>query len=75
MSVKWSNVAVLALVVAAFMVFAHAPDAIGMFLGSMRRAGPGHAPDDQFIGLLAFGLIALVITAVTKIVIEANRKE
>ncbi len=75
MSVKWHNVFALFLVVTGLIVLVNAPDAIGAFLGSMHRAGPGHSPDEQFMGLLAFGLILLLITAVTKIIIEANRKE
>ncbi len=75
MTVKWHNVAALALIVAGLVVLIKTPRAMAAFLGIMRHAGPGHTPDEQFMGLLAFGLILLVITAVTKIIVEANRKE
>jgi len=43
-------------------------DALKAFLSSMAYIGPGNPRDQQWIGLCAFGLVALLIASIAKIV-------
>ena len=75
MTVKWPNVVALAFLVVALIVFVTASDEIGAFLGAIRNIGPGHSPDDQVMGLLAYGLVLAAFVAAVKIIVETNRKD
>ena len=75
MKPRWDNIFALGLIVFALWTLAHFPKEIDSFLGSMRYAGPGHTPDEQLIGLMAFGLIAMTLLGVIKIVLQRNSKD
>jgi len=72
MEVRWRNVIALALALIAIVVIVKAPGEIGAFLASMRDVGPDHTPQEQTMGLLAYGLVLLAIVAVVKIVTQNN---
>lgn len=72
MEVKWRNVIALALALFAIAVIVKAPGEMGAFLASMQNVGPDHTPQEQTMGLLAYGLVLIAIVAVVKIVIQNN---
>lgn len=73
MSVKWSNVIVLALAVLSTVVLVRGHEAIGAFFETIQSIGSG-APDQELMGFLAYGFILVLVVAVTKILVEANKK-
>ena len=40
---------------------------MSVFLSNMTRIGPGHPPEDQVKGLIAFGLIGVTLVAIVRI--------
>lgn len=75
MEVKWRNVIALALTLAALTVILKAPGEMGAFLAGMQKVGPDHTPQEQTMGLLAYGLVLLAVVAVVKIVTQNNDKD
>jgi len=73
MTIKWTNIIALALLLMALVVIFKAPSEIGAFLGTVRYIGSGQ-PHNEMMGLLVFGLVLVLIVAVAKIVIDSNRK-
>jgi hypothetical protein len=69
--IKWSNVVALALGIVALVILWKAGPAVVLFLGSMRDIGPGPLKD-QAMGLVAFGLICIVIVAIVKILADGR---
>jgi hypothetical protein len=67
MIIKWSNIAVFALVVITFIVFIKTYRSIAEFLNSIGRIGPGSQPGDWTSGLVAFGLIGVLVVAIVAI--------
>lgn len=74
MIIKWANIVALILALTALIVIFKTPHEIGAFLGTMRYIGSGN-PDDEMLGLLAFGLVLVLVVAVAKIAIDGNRKD
>ena len=74
MSIKWSNVVAFALLFLGFIIFIKMGPQIGEFFSNLWRIGPGHSPEDQTMGLVAAGLICVVIVAVVKIVLNSGGK-
>jgi len=72
MKIIWSNVFVLCLVFLAVVIWIRHHSVIGGFLGHMDQIGPGHFPDDRLLGLMAFGLVAVCIVAIVRILTRRN---
>lgn len=75
MQIKWSNVIAFAMVVFALVVFLKTYPQMAAFFAAMNDIGPGHDPDEQVRGLVAFGLIALTIVGIVKIVVNGGRDQ
>ena len=75
MKPRWDNIAVLGLIIFALIVLSEYPMHIGFFLRSMEHMGSGSTPDEQLMGLMAFGLVAITILGVIKIVLQNNRND
>ncbi len=74
MEIKWTNIICLALVIFAIILMVKTPHQIGAFLSTMKDIGPEHSHEEKTVGLLAFGLLMVIIVALAKIVIESNRR-
>jgi hypothetical protein len=73
MRIHWPNIYALIFTIVASIVAIRHQAAIGTFLSSIAHIGPGHAGDEQTIGLIAFGIVAVLFVAVLRILIH-NRK-
>jgi Na+/glutamate symporter len=73
MEIKWSNIVAFALAVFALIVFSKTWPLIAAFFAAMKAIGPGHDPDQQVQGLVAFGLIALTLVGIVKILSSSGR--
>ena len=70
MQIKWSNVIALALMVFALVVgLRHLPE-IADFLSTVSHIGPHGDPQQRIFGLMAFGLIMVIIVAVVRILVD-----
>ncbi len=65
--VDWPNVIALVMTVTAVIVVIKTYEYIVAFLGRIKDMGPGHPVDDQLWGLVAFGLVAVTILGVIRI--------
>ena len=74
MTIKWANVVALALAIFALVLILKMPGEMGAFMATMRYIGSGNR-DEEMMGLLAFGLVMVLIVAVVKIIIEVNHKD
>ena len=74
MEIKWSNVIVFALFLFGLIWFVKMGPQIGEFFSNLWRIGPGYSPQEQMMGLVASGLICVVIVAIVKMVLN-NRKD
>ena len=74
MEIRWNNLIALAMVIAAIVLVVKNPVEIGSFLGSMKAIGPGHTMEEKAMGLVAFGLIGVLIVAVVRIVVRNNER-
>ncbi len=74
MTVKWSNVVVLGLLVFAAAILVQSHEAISVYLATIQEIGNGSG-DIEVMGLLAFGTVLLLIVSVVKIIVESNRKD
>ena len=72
--IRWGAVTALVFMVGAFVIAVVYRDAITRFLGTMQTIGPGHTTDEQVLGLIAFGIIAMLIVAVVRLFRDANSK-
>ena len=75
MEIKWANVVAFGLAIFGLVLGVTLHRQIGGFLGTMTAIGPGHAPEEQTIGLIAFGLVAISLLGLIKIVLHANRED
>lgn len=74
MRILWHNIIAMALlVIAAVLLIKCWPD-IGAFLMSMKHIGPGHATEDKTLGLVAFGLVGILLVAIVRILTSHNGK-
>lgn len=74
MEIRWANIfALILLIVSAVLFFKNGEEIVG-FVMSMRNIGPGHTPEEQTIGLIALGLIGVIIVAVVKILTQNNQR-
>ncbi len=74
MKPRWDNIFALGLIVFSLLLLTSFPVQISSFLKSVEHAGPGHTPDEQLMGLMAFGLIAISLLGAIKIVLQRNSK-
>ncbi len=72
MEIKWSNVAVFALLIFTFFTAISMHEDIGAFLGMMRHLGADSSIANRTHGLMAFGLLMVVLVAVLKILIRSQ---
>ena len=72
MKIIWPNVIVVCLVFLAVVIWIRHHAAISGFLGHMDQIGPGHSPDDRLLGLIAFGLVAVSVVAIVRILTRKN---
>jgi hypothetical protein len=75
MEVKWSNVALFALVIVALIVGIQMREQISAFFGCMGSIGPAYTTQDKMWGLMAFGLIAVLILGILKILAERDHRD
>jgi hypothetical protein len=74
MEIKWSNVVAFALGLTALIILVRMHREIAEFVSFMGCIGPGHNPQEQATGLVAVGMICVVIVAVVKIVLNSGGK-
>ena len=72
MGIKWSNVVVFAMGIFAFFTAVRMQDQIFSFFGTMASYGPGSSVNDNVHGLMAFGLLIVVVLALVKIVLNSQ---
>ena len=75
MEIRWANVVAFVFLITALVIFVMNADAIASFLATIKDIGPNHSPEQQLRGLLAFGLIGVIIVAVVRIVVANNRND
>ena len=71
MEIRWRNIFALFLVIVLLAICWKAAPEIRMLLGSLRDVGPG-SPRGRETGLMAFGLICILIVAIVKILVGRN---
>jgi hypothetical protein len=64
---RWPRIFGLVFVIAASVLLTRFRRQIVAFTAAIGDIGPGHAPDDKFLGILAVGLICVTIVAVVKL--------
>ena len=67
MRIKWNNILALAMVTFAVVIAVGLRDEIRAFLGTMAAMGPGHEPQQQMLGLIAFSLLIVTLVAIVAI--------
>lgn len=75
MQVRWGNLIALGMVIIATVIGISHQREIRGFVATMTEIGPGHSPEEQIVGLLAFGLSAVIILAALKIVLNSNGRQ
>ena len=65
--IKWTNLIAFALALFALVIVLTMPRTIVSFLATMKNIGPGHTPEEQTLGLIAFGLLLVTIVALARI--------
>lgn len=73
MRIHWPNIYALILTIVAGIVAIRHQAAIGTFLGCIAHIGPGRSDDERTMGLIAFGVVAVLFVAVLRI-LSRNRK-
>lgn len=73
MNIHWQNVFIALFLIALLLLLAMEGRSITAFLGSWRHFGPGYPPDERFVGMLAFGLIGVLIVAITKLLTRPRK--
>jgi hypothetical protein len=67
MRILWPNVFALIFAGIGSLVALRHRAAIGTFLGSIAHIGLGHSDDERTLGLIAFGICAVLFLAVLRI--------
>jgi hypothetical protein len=73
MNIKWNNLVVLLLVIAALIMLPRLPSLLAVITDNLRGIGPHHSTDDKVIGLITFALICLTLVAVVRLLIDRGR--
>ncbi len=74
MKIRWTNVFVFGMTIAVILLFKEYGSEIIGFLRSMKNIGPGHSTEEKTIGLMAFGLIAILVVSIVKIITQTSQK-
>lgn len=72
MEIKWGNLIAFAMLLAAIVIAVSMGDRIVAFLHSMTDIGPGHTDEEKTMGLIAFGLVGVLIVAVVRILVSGR---
>ena len=75
MKIKWTNLFALCLGLFALVLVLKLPGPIASFLSTIREIGPGHDPEQQTRGLLAFGLVVVSLLALVRILVRTDRRD
>lgn len=67
MQIRWRNVIALALVVFAGVVGMKTYPQIAAFVSSIKAVGPGHDSEDRTVGLIAFGVVAITVVVLIRV--------
>lgn len=70
MQIKWRNVIALILSVFALTVWLRNRELINEFIGNIGRIGPGHPGDERTLGLIAFGIVAVCIVVIVRLLTQ-----
>ena len=70
MEIKWENIVWFGLIIFTFVLVIRMHEQIFAFLASMGQMGPQHTTDEKIWGLIAFGLVALILAGLIKILIH-----
>ena len=74
MSIRWSNVIVLGMIIFALIWGVSHKDEFGSCFGTLDHAAISSDPKMQFKGLVSFGLIAITILAALKIIFSGRER-
>lgn len=69
--IRWNNVVLAGLLVAGVIVAIKGAPQIGAFLATADQIGVGN-PNDQVKGLLAVGLLGVIVVCVARILIQGT---
>ncbi|TWU20723.1 hypothetical protein [Bythopirellula polymerisocia] len=72
MEIKWPNVVAFALTIVAFFTAVSMHEDISAFLGTMEYLGTRSSITNRTHGLMAFGLILVVLVGVLRIVLNSQ---
>ncbi|MCC6681240.1 MAG: hypothetical protein IT445_10115 [Phycisphaeraceae bacterium] len=64
MQIKWNNIIAVLLGILAIAIFAAYPGLVAGLINNLRGIGPGHPTEDKVMGLIAFGLIGILLVAI-----------
>ena len=73
MQIHWQNIVALMLAIGALTLFLKYRPQISGFLSMMTMIGPGHDSEEKTLGLIAFGLIAISLVAIVRLLTH-NKK-
>lgn len=68
MRFRWANIFGFILLVTVVILFVRYRQSIALFVGNIERIGPHHGADEQTLGLIALGIIAVCIVAALRII-------
>ena len=73
MEIRWPNLITFVIVICVLVMALKNHHQIAAFLSTMKAIGPGHDPDEQVLGLIAFGILMVSIVALT-VILKDNRR-
>ena len=73
MQILWHNIVALMLVIIAVILLITHWHEIGVFVAGMGQIGPGSTTEQKTYGLIALGLVGVIIVALAKILSSHNR--
>jgi hypothetical protein len=74
MRIKWSNVVAMALAIFGLLLGIKLAGPMSEFLSNLGTIGGTHNRQQQFLGMMAFGLVLVTIVAIVRI-LQNNRSE
>ena len=67
MRIKWRNIVFLILLLVSATLIVHSGESILGFFGKIKSLAPSGDQDDRVMGLIALGLVGIVIVAVVRL--------
>jgi hypothetical protein len=67
MEIRWNNIIAFVLLLIALVLLVKCLPEITAFMASMKHLGPSHSTDDKVFGLIAFGLVGVLLVAIVRI--------